>query len=122
MLANGFFGYGGLYVGREKEITPGFPQMGHHLYGGRAGMQYPLGPTTAIFATVAFEDRRFGGQDALFLVQRHDKQTNASIGISWVPVPEWRITPQFAWTSTDSTVPLAEYNRRTVSVALRREF
>ncbi|MES3002745.1 MAG: surface lipoprotein assembly modifier [Pseudomonadota bacterium] len=119
---SGLFGYGGAYIGREDERAPGVPQLGHHLAGWRAGLQKPLGPALAIFGTVSYEKRNFGGADPLFLAQRRDRQTTASIGMSWVPAPTWRVTPQVAWTRTESTVPLADYDRHIFSVAVRREF
>jgi tetratricopeptide (TPR) repeat protein len=118
----GLFGYGGAYIGRESERSPGAAHLGHHLAGWRAGLQHPLGPTLALFGTLSYERRNFGGADPLFLVQRRDRQSSASIGMSWVPAPSWRVTPQVAWTRTASTVPLADYDRQIVSVAVRREF
>jgi outer membrane protein len=122
MSATGLFGYGGVYVGEEAERAPGFAYLGHRLYGIRAGVQYPMGPQVAAFATAAYENRRFGGVDPSFLVQRHDDQWNFSLGISWIPAPYWRVTPQVGWSKVDSTVPLADYDRRVVSVAVRRDF
>jgi hypothetical protein len=119
---SGLFGYGGLYLGEESERNAGVPDLGHRLLGWRAGVQNPLGPTVAVFGTLSWERRRFGGVDPLFLQQRRDRQTTASIGLSWVPAPEWRVTPQVTYVDTDSTVPLAKYNRHIVSVALRKEF
>ena len=122
MWPSGLFAYGGVYAGREEERATGVQHLGHKLWGFRGGVQRALAPALAGFVTFAYEDRDFGGQDPLFLTQRRDKQVNLSLGLSWVPISGWRFTPQVAWTRNESTVPLADYTRRTVSLAARREF
>jgi hypothetical protein len=44
------------------------------------------------------------------------------MGLSWLPAPGWRITPQWVWTRNASTLPITDYDRRTLSVTVRREF
>lgn len=122
LARGGLFGYGGIYAGREAERAPGVTHLGHGLRGWRGGLQQALNPSLAAFFTVAQERRRFGGQDPLFLVGRRDRQLDFSAGLSWVPAPAWRVTPQAAWTWTRSTVSIAEFNRRIASVAVRKEF
>lgn len=118
----GTFGYGGVYAGREAERAPGVAHLGHELRGWRGGLQQPLTPSLAAFLTFAQEHRRYGGQDPLFLVERSDRQLDFSVGLSWVPAPAWRVTPQAAWTRTRSSVPIAEFNRQIASIAVRKEF
>lgn len=122
LARSGLFGYGGMYAGRESERSPGVSHLGHALRGWRLGVQQPLRPSLAVFLTIAQERRRFGGQDLLFLTQRSDSQNDVAAGLSWVPAPAWRVTPQAAWTRSRSTVPIAEFNRRIASIAVRREF
>jgi tetratricopeptide (TPR) repeat protein len=122
LLRNGFLGYGGLYLGKEEERASGVPYLGHRLAGARAGVQHPLSANVAAYATVSYENRRFGGTDPLFLVGRHDRQTNASLGLSWVPLPVWRVTPQVAWVQTRSNVGIAAFDKTVYSVVVRRDF
>lgn len=122
LARGGLFGYGGIYAGREAERAANVAHLGHVLRGWRGGLQQALTPSLAAFLTVAQEHRRFGGQDPLFLVGRRDRQLDFSAGLSWVPAPAWRVTPQGAWTRTRSTVPIAEFNRRIASIAVRKEF
>lgn len=122
LLRNGFLGYGGVYAGAEDERADGVPHLGHKLLGVRGGLQQPLGPNLSVFVTLAYEDRKFGGADPLFFVTRHDRQTNASVGLTWVPLPAWRVTPQFAWVENRSDLGIAAYQKNVVSVVVRREF
>jgi hypothetical protein len=61
--------------------------------------QKTLSDTLALFGSVSYEDRKYGGADPLFLVTRHDKQWNLNLGLNWVPAKLWRVTPQLTLTS-----------------------
>jgi outer membrane protein len=122
LFRSGFLIFGGVYGGKEKERDSAFPFFGHKFWGARLGMQQPLNQTLAVFGTFSYEDRKFGGTDPNFLMARHDKQTNASIGLNWVVAPHWRVTPQIAWTDNKSNTALSDYDKTTYSVIVRREF
>jgi outer membrane protein len=122
LFRSGFLIFGGLYAGKEKERDSAFPSFGHKFWGARLGMQQPLNQTLAVFGTFSYEDRKFGGTDPNFLVARHDRQTNASIGLNWVVAPRWRVTPQIAWTDNKSNTAISAYDKTTYSVIVRREF
>lgn len=122
LMRSGTLFYGGLYAGEEDERAAAVPHLGHRLAGARGGVQHPLSPHLAVFTTLAYEQRRFGGTDPFFLVARRDRQTQVSLGLSWVPAPDWRVTPQVAWAQTDSNVPTANYEKSVVSVTVRRDF
>ncbi|MCJ0763585.1 surface lipoprotein assembly modifier [Variovorax terrae] len=119
---SGLLAFGGLYLGEEKVRASGVPHLGHKLFGLRAGVQKPFSETLAIFLTGGYEDRRFGGDDPLFMTTRHDKQSNLNLGLSWAPAKAWRVTPQLAYVRTKSNVPIADYDKTMVSVTVRREF
>jgi hypothetical protein len=118
----GVWAYGGAYVGAEIPVNAGVPWFGHHLWGVRGGVQFPLGANLGAFVTAGWEERNFGGTDPSFLVERRDRQANLSAGLSWVPAPQWRLTPQWQGTRTHSNVPLARFDKDVWSVTLRREF
>ncbi|MEJ6023404.1 tetratricopeptide repeat protein [Ramlibacter sp. PS4R-6] len=122
LTAKGLWAYGGAYVGVENTVNAGFEHLGHHLVGARGGLQFPIADALGGFLAGGFEARRYGGADPLFLVQRRDNQFNLSAGLSWVPMPQWRVTPQIGWARASSTVPLARYHKFAGSVAIRREF
>ncbi len=122
LLRTGTLLYGGLYAGQEKTRAANVDFLGHKLTGLRAGLQRPFSEQLAAFATLGYEDRRFGDQDPLFLTTRHDRQTNLNLGLTWVPARSWRVTPQLAFTRVHSNVPIADYDKRVLSVTARREF
>jgi len=114
--------FGGGYVGTEKERAAGVPHLGHDLVGLRTGIQKTLSDAMALFGSLAYEDRKYGGADPLFLVTRHDKQWNLNLGLNWVPAKLWRVTPQLALTSVKSNVAISDYKRSLFSVTVRRDF
>jgi tetratricopeptide (TPR) repeat protein len=122
LFRNGFLAYGGVYAGREDERADGVAHFGHRVAGLRLGGQRPLGQNLSVFATLGYEDRQFGGTDPSFLVGRHDRQTNVSVGLTWLPATAWRVTPQLAWVQNKSNVPVAAYDKTVFSVLVRREF
>jgi tetratricopeptide (TPR) repeat protein len=114
--------FGGGYVGTEKERAAGVPHLGHDLVGLRAGAQKTLSNAVALFGSLSYEDRKYGGTDPLFLVTRHDKQWNLNLGLNWAPAKLWRVTPQLTLTSVKSNVAISDYNRSMFSVTVRRDF
>jgi len=119
---NGQLAFGGAYAGREATRADGVDQLGHRLYGLRAGMQAPLTAQWSGFATLGWEHRRFGGEDPFFLVRRQDRQTTLNLGLNWEPAPLWRVTPQLALTRVASNSPIADFRKAVVSITARRDF
>lgn len=119
---NGFLTFGGGYIGTEKEKDSAFPQSGHKLYGIRTGVQQELSPDLSLFAGLSYENRKYNGQDTLFLVTRKDDQFNLNLGLNWIPGKAWRVIPQLALTRVKSNVTLSDYKRSTISISLRRDF
>ena len=122
LFRNGLMLFGGVYLGMEKEFASGATHLGHDLVGLRAGAQKPFNETLAAFATLGYEDRNFGGSDPLFLLKRQDQQTNLTLGLSWVPTKDWRVTPQLAYTQTTSNIAINAFTKNSVGVTVRREF
>lgn len=122
LTRNGLLGYAGAYTGSENEFAAGNPHLGHKLIGLRAGVQNPFSDTLSAFATLGYEKRDFGGPDPFFLVNRSDIQTNLNIGLNWIPAKAWRMTPQIAYTKTQSNIAINEYDALQIGVTVRREF
>jgi tetratricopeptide (TPR) repeat protein len=116
------WGYGGAYAGREEARDPAAPYLGHRLWGVRGGMQFPVMDSVTGLVAGSYENRDYGGVDPLFLVPRHDRQTNFALGLSWRVAEGYRIVPQWSWARTTSSDPLAAYHKTAFSVALRRDF
>ncbi len=122
LFRGGLMAFGGLYGGSESEFASTVPHLGHKFTGLRGGLQKPFSDTLSMFATLAVEARTFRGPDPNFLVTRSDNQSNASLGMTWVPAKAWRVTPQITSTQTKSNVAINEFDSQTVSVTVRREF
>lgn len=114
--------YGGLYLGRENEITANRPDQGHRLQGLRAGGQYSVTPELSAFAGLTYEHRKYGAPHTTFLVVRSDNQSSINFGATWTGVKDWRITPQISYTRINSNIPINDYDRTLISVTARREF
>lgn len=122
VLRNGSVVYLGVHAGEESPRGDGSDDLGHRLLGARLGGQWMLQPRWAVFARVDAERRRFGAVDPFFTIQRKDVQWRLAMGVSWVPAAGWRVTPQVEWIDVDSSVPIFTYQRRQVSISVRREF
>ncbi len=119
---SGLLLFAGAYVGTEKQKDGAFPNLGHRLYGIRTGAQQMLSEEVSLFGGMSYENRKYGAQDALFLVTRRDNQFNLNLGLNWVPARLWKITPQLSWTSVKSNIPTSHFNRTAFTVTLRRDF
>lgn len=122
VLRHGSLGYAGVYAGRESPDAAGVEHLGHRMAGLRAGWQWALAPDWAAFVHASQERRRYGADDPFFALRRSDRATQVALGLSWLPAPGWRITPQLAFTRNASNLPITDYERRVVSVTVRREF
>lgn len=122
VFRNGALAYGSFYGGRESPKAAGADDLGQHLVGWQLGGQFPLANRLAFFAALSAERRHYGASDPFFALQRRDQQTSASLGLSWVPKKDWRITPQWMLVKNDSSIPVNQYERRVFSLTVRRDF
>lgn len=119
---NGWIGYVGGYLGAENEKARRVPHLGHDLAGIRLGGERAVRDNVTLFANLAYEHRRHGGEWPLFLTRRKDNQTSLSFGANIVPAKNWLVIPQVSLTHNDSNVSLTEYRRKVGSITLRRDF
>lgn len=122
VFRNGALAYGSVYGGRESPDASGAADLGQHLTGWQLGGQVPLTHSLALFAALSGERRHYGASDPFFAVRRHDQQASVSLGVSWVPAQDWRITPQWTLVKNDSSIPVTQYERRVFSITVRRDF
>jgi tetratricopeptide (TPR) repeat protein len=114
--------YLGLYGGEEKEKQSGVPYLGQKLYGARTGGELNISTQTRIFGALSVESRKYGGDDPFFLVTRKDTQADLVMGVKYVMRKVWTLSPQLAYTRTNSNIIINEYKRTVLSVSLRRDF
>lgn len=111
-----------LYGGEEEVVDDAFAQFGHEPVGVRIGGQLRLGGPWSLFGSLSYERREYGGIDPLFLVVREDKQTDASVGVSYLWRSGMTLRVQVSHTENTSNVPLNEFDRTVVSTAMRFNF
>lgn len=113
--------YLGLYGGTEKAKADNVPQLGHDIYGARFGAQWNLNEKYSLFANASGEQRKYGGPDPFFLVDRKDAQYSASGGLIIVPKKNLRITPQVSWTDNRSNIDVNRFDRVIYQITLRQD-
>jgi outer membrane protein len=110
------------YVGRERELAADVPHLGHELWGVRLGGELRLGRGWRAFAAAAYEERRYGGSEPIFLDTRQDRQTDVSAGLSYLLRPNTLVIGQLAHTDNRSNIPLNRFDRTIGSISLRFTF
>jgi hypothetical protein len=90
--------------------------------GVRLGGQLRLGGGYSAYGTLAYEQREYGGPDPLFLVTREDKQTDLTLGVSYLVRAGATLRLQVWYIQNDSNIVLNEYDRTEVSMAVRFNF
>ncbi|MDO9359242.1 MAG: surface lipoprotein assembly modifier [Polaromonas sp.] len=118
----GLLAFTGAYAGTENERAANVAHLGHRLAGFRAGVQQSINADVDLFANMGYEERRYGGADPLFLVTRRDRQASVNLGLTWVPVVSWRITPQLSWLNNHSNIAVSDFSKRVLSVTVRKDF
>jgi outer membrane protein len=111
-----------LYGGEEQQVDDAFPHLGHKPVGARLGGQWRLGGGLSAFGSVAYERRKYGGSEPLFLVTREDKQTDVNLGLSYLWRSATTLLLQASHTSNSSNVVLNDFDRTVVSVSARFNF
>jgi hypothetical protein len=73
-------------------------------------------------ASASVEQRRYGGPDPLFLIERKDTQVDVSLGLTYAFAPKWSVRPQISFTDNDSNIDIYEFSRTVAQIGLRRDF
>lgn len=110
------------YAGREKELAEGVPHLGHKLAGVRLGGQLRLGNGWSLLGSAAYEERQYGGPEPIFLVERKDRQADASAGVSYLFRANTTILAQVAHTDNDSNVAINKFDRTVGTLSVRVNF
>ncbi len=114
--------YVSAYFGRERTLEPSVPQLGHRPAGVRLGGELKLGARWSLFGSVAYERRRYGGPEPVFLVVREDRQTDASVGAGRALRRDLVLLAQLTRTDNRSNVDFFSFRRTLGTVSLRVSF
>jgi hypothetical protein len=110
------------YGGEEKQYADQAPWLGHELAGVRAGGQLRLGLGLTAFGNVAYENRKYGGEDPTFLVTRTDNQVDMTLGLSYLLRPNTTLIAQYSYTDVDSNIQINSFTRNLATLSLRFNF
>lgn len=113
--------YAGGYLGFEDDREDA-SYVANSLWGLRAGMQHELAPRWQLLANASYENRRYRGEDPLFLKNRHDDQFNLGVSLQYKVMQNLMLIPQYAYTRNNSNIATSDYTRHVVSVSLRHDF
>ena len=119
--------YAGAYVGEERLMSNSYPEFAHKLFGLRTGGQISLGEQWNAFASLSYEDRRYGFPASgvnllLFPYNRLDREWNLRLGSNYTFARNWTITPALTFTENQSNVVVSAYRRTLFAATLRYEF
>jgi tetratricopeptide (TPR) repeat protein len=114
--------YGGGYIGTERPTASGVSQLKNDFIGARAGGQISFSAKLALIAGASVEHRDYRGEEPGFLKDRSDRQYDFSLALAYMPINDWIIRPEIAYTRNYSNIPLNDFSRTQYFVTVRRNF
>lgn len=122
--------FGSLFLAKENDVapvTPANPGGGRadgnkRALGLRAGGQTVMGDATELFANLGLQSGDYDKVNASFLRKRKDRHLDLSAGANWHWAKNWTLRPQFNYARNYSDIVIYRYNRRDISLTVRRDF
>jgi outer membrane protein len=114
--------FASLYGGKEDARESISEFLDQDITGLRLGGQLSFSPQWQMFSSLAAEYRDNDTTDPIFLKKRKDKQYDFSLGLNYFPAPRWSVKPQFSYTQNQSNIELNEFDRKIISVNVRKDF
>jgi long-subunit fatty acid transport protein len=114
--------FASVYGGSEKARRTGNGYRSQDILGARAGGQLTFNQNWQLYSNLGYEYRDNNSQDPVFLEVRKDDQYDASLGLIYTPIRDLSIRPAISYTNSDSNIETNSYNRKTISVTIRKDF
>ena len=114
--------FASVYGGREEARKSIVNFLSQDIVGVRTGGQLSFNSQLQGFASLAYELRNYDEKDPAFLTKRRDNQYDASIGLRYSPMHDLTIKPQFSYTKNDSNTPIDAFDRKVISISVRKDF
>lgn len=114
-----FAGIGG---GREETRRAFSDHLGYSFANAQAGGEFPVLDKLSVIGGIGLEYRNHDGADPLFLKGREDLRVDASLGLRVLIADRLSLRPRVTYTRNESNLALYDYDRWTLSAALRLEF
>lgn len=114
--------YASVYGGWEEAVKSDAPRDFNYNFSGlRLGGLYLLTPRLKLEGGIGAEQRSHRGQDVLFRARRSETFYDSYLGLDYALTRKLSLRPQYRYAHSDSTIPLRDYQRHTLSVNLRYE-
>jgi outer membrane protein len=114
--------FASVYGGSEKARRSGNGYRSQDILGTRAGGQLTFNQQWQLYSNASYEYRDNYSQDPDFLKVRKDGQFDASLGLIYTPIRDLTIRPHISYTDSDSNIETNSYDRKTISVTIRKDF
>ena len=114
--------FASIYGGKEEARDFSADFFSQDIVGLRAGGQLNFNSQWQAFSSFGAEFRRHDANDPAFLIRRHDDQYDATLGLRYLPAPHWSIRPQLSYIKNDSDIDLNTFERKVISVNVRKDF
>jgi outer membrane protein len=114
--------FASIYGGREDARDAKRQFLSQDVAGLRTGGQLSFNNYWQLLGSFSFEQRHNDEKNPAFLVKRKDDQYDATLGINYFPAPQWTIKPQISYSKCDSNIELFGYERKVVSINVRKDF
>jgi tetratricopeptide (TPR) repeat protein len=111
-----------VYFGEERPYNSGSANLGYALWGARAAYYTRVLPSTSVFVSGGYENRRYGAADPVFLTTRVDQQTDASLGAIRELTRTVSLIPSVQWIDTRSNIQVYASQRTLFTLTLRMTF
>jgi tetratricopeptide (TPR) repeat protein len=110
-----------LFGGKETDRN-GRADGGKDLGGVRFGGQFAAAARLDLFAALGQQHGRYQRENAAFLVTRRDRLTDMTLGLIWKIAGGLSLRPQLMRIKNASNIPIYQYTRDDLFVALRYDF
>ncbi|MBK9160809.1 MAG: DUF560 domain-containing protein [Nitrosomonadales bacterium] len=123
--------FGSVYMGKELDvapvISPGLPNGGRtdgkkRFSGLRVGGQTAITEQLDGIASLGWQSANYGNLNNLVMANRSETQYDLAIGANWRLGKFWSVKPQIAYSKKSSNIALYSFDRKDVSLTIRRDF
>jgi outer membrane protein len=114
-------GFMGAYLGKESDIK-GNPSGEKDFFGVRVGGQYGLASNWAVFAVLGLMSADYQRFQVIHQKTREDKRYDFTLGMTYAMWQSWSLRPQLNLARQDSNISLYDFDRKEISVTLRRDW
>ena len=114
--------FASVFGGIDDEDESTRPDIGRDFVGIRLGGQITVNPKTLLQANVSYQHSKYGADDPLFQERRKDDFFLARLGLVYALTDKWHVMPEVQYLNNDSTLPINDFDRWQLYLAVRNNF